>query len=277
VHRYEGTVNQVMGDGIMALFSYCLSQGVVADCFSWLGAFDQALLHAERATKFARTLDSLYMRAVADIWLGVVHLNKGDSQQALQVAQHWLQAYAAADLPTAQLIMAAYLGEVFNVSGQLEDALALFERTWQFAESKSLLAFGQPVLALLGDAYGRAGRIDEAETTAQRALDLARQIGQRGGEARTLYLLGSIYGYGASPKASQARDSYQQALALAHELGMRPLEARCHFALGELAKTAGQKRGAQERIGAAASMFREMGMQSWLEKTESALENLMTQ
>jgi class 3 adenylate cyclase/tetratricopeptide (TPR) repeat protein len=258
-------------------FSYCLSRGVVADCFSWLGAFDQALLHAERATKFARPLDNLYLRAVADIWLGVVHLNKGDSQQALQVAQRWLQAYATADLPTAQLIMAAYLGEVFNVSGQFEDALALFERTWQFAESKSLLAFGQPVLALLGDAYGRAGRIDEAETTAQRALDLARRLGQQGAEARTLYLLGNIYGYGASPKAGQARDSYRQALALAHELGMRPLEARCYFALGELANKDSEKRAAQQQIGVAASMFREMGMQSCLEKAESALKNLLAQ
>ena len=64
----------------------------------------------------------------------------------------------------AQLIPAATLGEVFNVSSQLDDALVLFERAWQFAESKSLLAYG-PVLALLGDAYGRTGRIDEAVAT----------------------------------------------------------------------------------------------------------------
>jgi tetratricopeptide (TPR) repeat protein len=258
-------------------FSYCLSQSAVADCFSQLGAFDQALLHAELATKFAWTLDNLFLRAVADVYPGGVHLNKGDFQQALQVAQRWLQAYAAADLPTAQLNMVVLVGEAFNASGRVDDALALFERTWQFAEARSLLALGQPLLASLGDTYGRAGRIDEAQTTAQRALDLAREIGQRGDEARTLYLLGNIYGYGASPKASQARDSYQQALSLAHELGMRPLEARCHFALGELARKASEKRGAQEQIGVAASMFSEMGMQSWLEKAESELENLLAQ
>ena len=152
--------------------------------------------------------------------------------------------------------------------------IALFERAWQFAESKSLLAHGQPVLALLGDAYGRAGRIDEAVTTGQRALDLARQLEQRGDEARTLYLLGNIYGYGASANANQARDSYQQALVLAHELGMQPLQAQCHYALGELARKAGEKRGAREQFSTAVSMFREMGMQFWLEKAESALKEL---
>ena len=157
------------------------------------------------------------------------------------------------------------------------DALALLDRAWQFAESKSLLAWGQPVLALLGDAYGRAGRNDQAVTTGQQALRLARQLEQRGDEARTLYLLGNIHGYGASANANQARENYQQALVLAHELGMRPLQAQCHFALGELAKKAGEKPGAQEQLSTAVSMFREMGMQSWLEKAESVLKDLDAQ
>jgi tetratricopeptide (TPR) repeat protein len=119
---------------------------------------------------------------------------------------------------------------------------------------------------LLGDAQGRAGRLDEAVTTGSRALNLARELGQRGNEARTLYLLGNIHGYGASANTQQARESYQQARALAHELGMRPLEAQCHFALGELAKKSSDQRGAREHLDTAAAMFREMGMQSWLER-----------
>ena len=126
---------------------------------------------------------------------------------------------------------------------------------------------------MLGDAYGRAGRIDEAVTTGQRALQLARKLGQRGDEARTLYLLGNIHGYGASANATQVRESYQQALVLAQELGMRPLQAQSHFALGELAKKAGEQRGAQEHLSTALSMFREMGMQFWLDKAESELKD----
>jgi predicted ATPase/class 3 adenylate cyclase len=257
--------------------AYGISESVAAFCFAELGEFDQALLHAERAVKFAQILDVLFLRALADTSLAFSHVRKGEVQQALYLAQRWLQTYGAADLPLAQVVMAASLGEAFNVSGQLDDAAALFERAWQAAESQSLLSEGQQVLALLGDAYGRSGRIDEAVATGQRALQLARELRQRGQEARTLYLLGNIHGYGASANATQARESYQQALGLAHELGMRPLEAQCHFALGELASKAGEKRAAQEHFSTAASMFREMGMQPWLEKAESVLKDLDAQ
>ena len=251
--------------------SYCLSQTNSALCFAELGEFDQALVHAEQGVKFAQTLDNLYVRAIADACLGFTHFGKGDLQKALHLAQRWLQIYAAADVPFPQLVMAATLGEIFNVSGQLDDALALLDQAWQFAESKGLFGWGQPVLALLADAYGRAGRNDQAVTTGQRALRLARELGQRGVEARTLYLLGNIHGYSASANANQARESYGQALVLAQELAMRPLEAQCHLALGKLAKKAGEKRGAQEQFDTAVSMFREMGMQFWLESALKAL------
>ena len=216
--------------------------------FAELGEFDQAMLHAERAVKFAQTLDILYLRAIADAQLGAVYLWKGDLQNALRLAQRWLQTYAAADLLVPQLAMAARLGEVFNVLGHIDDAVALFDRAWRFAELKSVFAFGPQVLALLGDAYGRAGRIDEAVTTAQRALDLARRLGHRGNEARTLYLLGNIHGYGPSPNPNQVHDGYRQALTLADELGMRPLQAQCHLAIGGLAQMPGTQSEAREQL-----------------------------
>jgi tetratricopeptide (TPR) repeat protein len=170
--------------------------------------------------KFAQTLDILVLRAYADAYLGTVHLRRGELQQALHLAQRWLQTYAAAELPMPQLHVAENLGEVFNVSGHIDEAVMLFGQAWQFAESKSIFAHGPQVLALLGDAHGRAGRIDEAVETGQQALDLANQLGQRGDQARTLCLLGNIHGYGASANANQARERYQQALALAHELAL---------------------------------------------------------
>ncbi len=47
---------------------------------------------------------------------------------------------------------------------------------------------------------------------------------------------------------------------------MRPLMAHCHFGLGTLYRRTGQREQAQECLAAAAAMFREMDMPSWLEK-----------
>lgn len=232
------------------------------------------MLHAKRGVKFAQTLDILALRGYADAALGSVHLRKGDLQQALHLAQRWLQTYAAADIPLSQLTMAAILGEVLNVSDHIDEAVTLFGQASEFAESKGIFAHGPRVLAFLGDVYGRAGRIEEAVGIGQRALDLARQFGQRGNEARTLYLLGNIHGYGASANANQARERYQQALALARELGMRPLHAQCHLALGEFAAKAGNRQEAQEQLTVALTMFREMRMQTWPEQAEALLKAL---
>jgi len=254
--------------------NYSITQSISAVCFAELGAFDQALLLAERGARFAQALNILYVRAIADAALGFVHLRKGDAQTALQSARRWLQVYPAADLPFPRLVMAATLGEVFNVTGQLDEGIALLEEAWRFAESRDLLAWGQPVLALLSDAHGRAGRSEQAVATGQRALDLARQMGQPGWEASTLYLLGDIHCHGALASTSQPRECYEQALLLARELAMRPLEAQCHLALGEVAIEAGDKHTASEQLATAASMFRDMDMRSRVEKTESALERI---
>jgi len=231
-------------------------------------------LWAISANPGASAVDLLYLRAFADVRLGAVHLRKGDLKQAFHLAQHWLQTYAVADLPMSELIMVVSLGEVFNLLDHIEETLALHERAWQFAESKSIFAFGARVLAVLGEAYGRARRIDEAVSSGQRALDLARRLGQRGVEARALFLLGNIHGYGESAKANRAGEAYHEALALAHELGMRPLEAQCQLALGELAAKTGNKQQARDHLSVAIRMFREMGMQTWPERAESALKAL---
>ena len=58
---------------------------------------------------------------------------------------------------------------------------------------------------------------------------------------------------------------------------MAALQAERHFALGDLPKKAGEQRSAHEQFSAVVSEFHEMGMQSWLEKTESSLKVLFAQ
>jgi tetratricopeptide (TPR) repeat protein len=260
--------------GTSTRYSYCFFAGHTAYCFAELGEFDQALLHGASAVKFANSVDALPLRAHAQASLGSVYLRQGDLQRALHQAQSWLRDYVSSDLPMPRLIMVGRLGEVFNVLDHVDDALSLLDAASRFAESKGLLGVWPRILALLGDAYGRAGRVDEALAAGQRALDLTRQFGQRGDEARALYLMGNIQGYGTCTHAAQAREHYQQALLRAHQLSMRPLEAQSHLALGELARKTGHKQEAQEQFTVALTMFREMGMQTWPEQAESALRAL---
>jgi tetratricopeptide (TPR) repeat protein len=115
------------------------------------------------------------------------------------------------------------------------------------------------------------GRGDEAWRYARQALDLARQLKERGNEVRTLYQLGLVHAHADPPDVVQAESYYQQALALADELGMRPLQAHCHHGLGLLYHQTGQREQARIALATAIDHYRAMDMTFWLPQAEAAL------
>ena len=69
---------------------------------------------------------------------------------------------------------------------------------------------------------------------------------------------------------AEAARAYSAAATLAGALGMRPLVAHCHLGLGKLHRRAGEHAAAAEHLAAAATLYREMGMQFWLNEAEAA-------
>ena len=105
---------------------------------------------------------------------------------------------------------------------------------------------------------------------AQKAFDLARDRKQRGFEALALRLLAEVNSHPERFEPGKAEEYSRRALALAGELGMRPLIAQCHLDLGKLCRRTDRAGDAQEHLTIAATMFRDMGMTCWLEKSEAA-------
>jgi tetratricopeptide (TPR) repeat protein len=123
----------------------------------------------------------------------------------------------------------------------------------------------------LGEAALLTGRLDEARRHATRALELAREGTERGGQAWTRRLLGDIAMHRNPPDIKQAETYYQQALTLANELGMRPLQAHCHHGLGNLYRQTSQCEQARAELSTAIEMYRDMEMTFWLPQAEAAL------
>jgi tetratricopeptide (TPR) repeat protein len=215
-----------------------------------------------------------YPRALIDAVAGHLHLRRGELQRAVLLLERCVRNCESVDARFAILVMAGMLGPAFTLSARLPDALALFERTRDFAQAKGLVSFMTPVLAHLGDAYSRAGRQAEAVDAASRALDLARGHGLRGYEAWALYSLGEIRCRATPLEAGRAREAYEQGKSLTHELGMRPLEAMCALGLGTLSIRTGERDAATAQLTSAAGAFREMGMRAWLEQAEVALNDV---
>ena len=120
----------------------------------------------------------------------------------------------------------------------------------------------------LAEVYLLAGRDDDAEREAVRALELARGKGEQGIEAWILRLFGELGLRGDVPRAS-ALDAYRDALALATRLDMRPLAALCHLGMGKLHRRLDQQEHAREHLNTATHMLRSMHMHLWLEEAET--------
>ena len=119
-----------------------------------------------------------------------------------------------------------------------------------------------------------AGRLEEANALAERALALARTHQERGHQAYALRLLGDIAARREPPEREPAATHYRQALALAEELGMRPLVAHCHLGLGTLYAKIDQREPARAELSAAITLYRAMEMTFWLPQAEAMLAQI---
>ena len=161
-------------------------------------------------------------------------------------------------------ITAGFLGSVYALSGRVADGVSLLDEGL-----RAPAHFQTLIIAHLGEAYMIADRLDDALASADRALTLARERGQRGYEAWVLHLLGEIASRRVPQDVEPAEGHYRQVMGLAEELGMRPLIARCHLGLGQLYQRRGRAEQAQTHLTPARTMFREMAMGFWLERAEA--------
>jgi tetratricopeptide (TPR) repeat protein len=163
------------------------------------------------------------------------------------------------------------LGAAYTLAERTADALPLLEQAVEQAAAVGFILYHAVRVIWLGEAYLLAGRLDEASTQAQRALEFSRAHQERSHEAYALRLLGDIAARREPTESAPAETCYQQALALAEELGMRPLVAHCHHGLGRLYGQTGRHAPARTALSAAIALYRAMDMTFWLPQAEAAL------
>src|SRR6516162_7159925 len=168
-------------------------------------------------------------------------------------------------------VSAAGLGYAYALQGRLAEGRTLLEEASNVTLRTGALRDHSRWVAWLSEVCRLAGHGEEAWQHARQALDLARQLKERGNEAHALHQLGVVQAHADPLDTAPAEASYQQALALAEELGMRPLQAHCHRGLGALYATIGQQEQARAELSAAIVLYRAMDMTFWLPQTEAAL------
>ena len=239
-----------------------------------LGAFAEGRRHGEEALRLATLVGRGQTPVIAHGGLGYLYLAQGDLEHAIRVFDQGLALCRASGNRSELRPIAAGLGYAQALQGRLAEGRALLEEAISESIRTGALQGQADRVAWLSEVCRLAGRGEEAWQHARQALDLARQLKERGNEALALHQLGVVHAHADPPDAAQAEAYYQQALALAEELGMRPLQAHCHLGLGTLYATIGQREQARAELSTAIEMYRAMDMTFWLPQAEAALAQI---
>jgi class 3 adenylate cyclase/tetratricopeptide (TPR) repeat protein len=244
---------------------------VLALTLSDLGAFAEGRRHGEEALRLATQEGSRSRPASARSRLGRLYLAQGDLEHAIPVLEQGMAlCRASGDWNQLRPIVAS-LGYAYALQGRLLEGRALLEEGIRVGIRIGGVGNHARWLAWLSEVCRLLGHGEEAGQHARQALDLARQLKNRGDEALALHQLGAVHAHANPPDVAQAEAHYQQSLALAEELGMRPLQAHGHLGLGTLYAKIGDQEQARAELSTAIALYRDMEMTFWLAQAEAAL------
>jgi tetratricopeptide (TPR) repeat protein len=240
-----------------------------------LGRFAETAEPEGEAIRLAAPTQHAFTVGLAHWAAGRVHLLRGDWAKARPLFEHATAVFRAGNvaLMVPQTIVCsvwalAQLGDASEARSRLEEGQQLVERQ---ALSGYVHAPGW-LYAYLGRAALVLGRLDEARRLGNRAIEFLPR--EAGFAAHAQHLLGDIAAHRDRFDAESGEAHYRKALALAEPRGMRPLVAHCHLSLANLCRRTGKRQEAQEHLTTATTMYRQMGMDYWLQQAEAENEEL---
>jgi tetratricopeptide (TPR) repeat protein len=238
---------------------------------SELGAFAEGRRYGEEALRLATLAGRRSAPANARSRLGRLYLAQGNLEHAIPVLEQGVALCRASGDWNQLRPTIASLGYAYALQGRLAEGHALLEEGIRVGIRIGGVGNHARWVAWLSEVCRLLGHGEEAWQHARQALDLARQLKNRGDEALALHQLGTVHAHADPPDAQQAENHYQQALALAESLGMRPLVAHCHHGTGRLYGQMGRVEQARAALATAIDLYRAMAMTFWLPQAESAL------
>jgi tetratricopeptide (TPR) repeat protein/DNA-binding CsgD family transcriptional regulator len=285
VYRERGQAYETLGEFERARGDYETALGMARSsgdrAAEWQSLLDLGMLWSGRdyqrageyyskALLLARQEDNPTMLAYSLNRVGNLHLNTERPAEALQYHREALQILERlGDRPgmagTLDLLgMTNYLsGDLFAGTLYYRDATALFDEL----DNRPGLTSSLATLMMRGPTYQTdtmvtMGNLLEAARDGERALEIARQIGQRSGEAYALVFLGFCLGPGG--EYARALETAGSGLAIAKEIDHLQWLTAAHCALGAIYVDLLLAEEARSHLEQALSLARGIGSLHWV-------------
>jgi tetratricopeptide (TPR) repeat protein len=236
-----------------------ISRAYLIGCLSELGEFAEGAKLADEVIRLAEAAEHPFSLGQAYISVGILHVRWGDLARAIPILERALTLSRVSDVAALFPGVASALGYAYALAGRTAEGISLLENAIAHAVSTQIRARQSLWNTWLSETYLLAHMSTPARESAQRAVDLSRELGARGNEAYALRMAAEVFAQD-DKRIDEAEPAYRRAIALAEELGMRPLLGHSHLGLGRLYQRLGKAGEAQAEQRAALELFRSLGM-----------------
>ena len=127
------------------------------------------------------------------------------------------------------------------------------------------------MLYLLSVIHFHLSDLKNARSFVDEALRLSKKNNEKHAEGFSWIWLGKVLEKTEPPQIDKAEQCILKGIEILHELQLKPHCALGHLFLGELYLNTNEKEMAIKNLKKAEGMFQEMGMDSWLARTQEVL------
>jgi tetratricopeptide (TPR) repeat protein len=252
---------------------YCLLLAQKSTCTWRMGNFEEGKALFDKGHDFALKIKDLFSLGLLELHHGWGFNLKGDAKTAIEHFQNCFRYCEEGQIVSYVHVAQLGLGWAFWLMEELETARKHMEQGLKIQIDTGVDYDSGFFYAMAGMVDLDSGDLKKARQRAEEALKIAQKNHQHG-EGTVWILLGRIFGKADQPQVDKAEESYLQGIKILEELKIKAYYASGYYYLGELYTDTGQKDKALETLKTAESLFRGMGMDYWLAKTQEVLERL---
>ncbi|MBN1813877.1 MAG: AAA family ATPase, partial [Anaerolineae bacterium] len=259
-------------------FHYGLDPGVmslsVISCMLWMRGYpEQALRRIQEALALTQKLSHPPTLAMVHLWIGTVHGLRRDWPRVRDAAEtcihisteHGFRYWLSGGLTIRGWALAGQ-GQTKEGIAQIREGIAISRATG--AELQVPIAY-----AMLAEACGKAGQIEEGLAALTEALTTTHRTGERWSEAEVHRLKGELLWMQGADEA-EAETCFQRAVQVARQQQAKSFELRAVMSLCRLWQEQGRREEARRRLADVYDWFSEGFDTPDLQEARSLLETL---
>ena len=163
------------------------------------------------------------------------------------------------------------LGHIHSFLGDPEAGRKKAEKGLQMYRESGIELFLSPFQWAMGNIHLDLGDLKNAGKSMEEALRLSRKNKEKHYEGLALVGLGRVFGRKEPRELDKAEAFFSKGVRILGDQKLKPWYSQGRFFLGAFYLDTGDKEKAMENLKEAETMFQEMGMEYWLDRTRKLL------